>query len=138
VIRIVCSIDRIKPGQPLQWKAVWEFDLPQERRFEASLTWSTQGKGDKDFELALNEEWSSTSATGEQIIRWLAPRSPSSFYGTLIKLNWEIHLECMTSREEVSQAIQISHSDQPIRLPSAKTLKERFNESRAQEAAQPQ
>lgn len=129
MIKIVCDTTQIKAGQPLQWKAVWEFDSPAERQFEAALAWTTTGKGDKDYELAYSEEWSSTSMTGEQAINWQAPRSPSSFYGTLIKLNWQIDFECTTSGEEVSHPIQISHSVAPIRLPSAKSLKEQAKQS---------
>lgn len=129
-LSIVCPAEHIQPGQLLSWTAHWQFEESTSRKFTASLGWTTHGKGDEDWETACEHEWASMEASGKEPIRWLAPRSPNSFSGKLIKLVWLLRLECTTSGDEISHELQISPHEQSIVLPASQSMKEKLSGAR--------
>ncbi len=123
MIKIECPVDYVQPGQHFEWTAKWNFESNGNRVFEASLCWRTHGKGDGDWENAIEEHWTSQENTGSRAFRWQAPRAPLSFNGKLIKLSWSIDFTCDEADLELSHDLQISPTQEGIELPVATTSK---------------
>ena len=79
------------PGEEVEATAVWRLDdVP--RSLELRLFWFTEGKGDRDSEIAARAAIE-PAASGHQTCRLRIPElGPCSFSGRLISLLWAVEL----------------------------------------------
>ena len=107
------------PGSMLTGRIVWEMaQVP--KIIEASLTWETEGKGDEDCDIAIEQTWTPSTATGTQAFRWKMPRGPLSLDGTLIRIRWSIQCTSKRPDENCSKPIVLSHLKRPLILTTVK------------------
>jgi hypothetical protein len=106
-----------RPGEPLEGTAYWSF-LSQPKKLTIQLNWFTEGKGDEDFDTALEQEWIPSEANGQLSFRLVTPRAPLSLDGTLIRICWRLEFSSEKPDEEFVLPIVISQSGQPIALRS--------------------
>ncbi|MDZ4852420.1 MAG: hypothetical protein SGI77_24290 [Pirellulaceae bacterium] len=104
-----------RPGNVLSGRIVWELSKTP-RSISASLSWSTEGKGDEDGESSIQQTWTPSSPTGTQAFQWQLPRGPISLEGTLIRIQWLIECVSESPDEEVVVPLVISHLKCPVRL----------------------
>ena len=104
-----------RPGSILSGRIFWEMSQAPDT-VTATLTWSTEGKGDDDGDIAVEQSWQPQSESGSQAFRWQLPRGPLSLDAKLIRIRWTI--ECSTEKpsEDVTVPIVLSHLDRPIIL----------------------
>jgi hypothetical protein len=104
-----------RPGSSLSGRIVWDMSQAP-TSIVASLTWSTEGKGDDEGDSVVEQIWHPTTEKGTQAFRWELPRGPLSLEATLIRIRWSI--ECTTENpdEECSRPIILSPLDRPILL----------------------
>lgn len=105
------------PGGILSGRIVWELSQTP-RKMEAYLAWATEGKGDEDGDMVVEQAWIPIAESGTQPFRWQLPRGPLSLDGKLIRIRWSI--ECSTTKpdEYTSVPIILSHLQRPIVLTS--------------------
>ncbi len=108
-----------RPGGILTGRIVWELSQTP-REIEAYLAWATEGKGDEDGDMVVEQTWIPSAASGIQPFRWQLPRGPLSLDGNLIRIRWSI--ECSTTKpdEDTTVPIILSHLQRPIVLTSTK------------------
>ncbi len=116
MLNIQCSQAHVQPGQWLIWSATWSYSDAKSRKFTATMYWETSGKGDDDWESAIEEQWTSSEAEGRKEFRWIAPRAPVSFASKLIKLSWFIELESSDDKVPIQHRLVVGSSPVPVRV----------------------
>jgi hypothetical protein len=104
-----------RPGSFLTGRIRWDMSqVPTV--IHANLSWSTEGKGDDDGDLVVEQSWHPTTESGTQDFRWQMPRGPLSLEATLIRIRWSIACSTEDPDEEFSREIVLSPRDRPIIL----------------------
>jgi len=110
-----------RPGEPIQGTVHWKLTAIPEK-LTARLAWSTEGKGDEDYDVAIVQEWNPESSFGQVELDWIAPRAPLSLVGHLIRIQWHLKLSSKAPNEEKQFPIILSNEGTPIVLtPAAPT-----------------
>ena len=107
----------LSPGGILIGKIIWESSQTP-RSIEAYLAWATEGKGDEDGDMVVEQEWTPTAASGTQSFRWQLPRGPLSLDGKLIRIRWSIECSTVKPDEAFTFPVIISHLPRPILISS--------------------
>lgn len=101
------------PGDVLEGEAVWEFpSTPQ--TIAVSLEWETEGKGDPDGEVCIEQSWSPQSPAGRETFRWNLPAGPVSLDGQLMKIRWILRIWSINPSIESQMTIILSHLTTPV------------------------
>jgi hypothetical protein len=85
-----------EPGEEIEVIVGWKCDEPPEA-VELRTAWTTRGKGDRDLEVVSIERIEGCGALDGRRQRLILPRSPYSFSGKLISLNWFIEAVLLPS-----------------------------------------
>jgi hypothetical protein len=104
-----------RPGSYLSGRIVWDMGQAPSS-IEASLSWSTEGKGDDEGDSVIEQTWYPTTEAGTQAFRWELPRGPLSLDATLIRIHWSIECSTQEPNEECARPIILSPLDRPIIL----------------------
>lgn len=100
------GISDFSPGATIQAQSIWEFEKVP-RSITARLVWVTEGKGTQDSETAIEETWIPDSNSGSRQLSWIAPRCPTTYRGTLIRIHWQLELESEAPEEYAECSITI-------------------------------
>ena len=84
--------DFYAPGEEVAGTARWELPEPPAEGVEVRLLWSTQGRGDRDFEVVARQAEEAAGARGERRFRFQLPLGPYSFSGQLVSLLWAVEV----------------------------------------------
>ncbi len=104
-----------RPGSFLSGRIVWDM-IQAPVAITASLEWSTEGKGDDEGDIVVEQRWHPQAESGSQAFRWQLPRGPLSLEATLIRIRWSIECSTENPDEEISRPIVLSSLDRPIIL----------------------
>lgn len=110
-----------RPGETVEGRIVWEMMSAIPQKMKSRLRWQTEGKGDDDQEVIEEIEWSPSSTSGEQKIRFELPRGPLSLDGKLIRIHWYIDAETHKPNEKISRCIVVSSQSTPITIREVKS-----------------
>jgi hypothetical protein len=114
-----------RPGERIEGVAYWDFETtPAE--LTLSLHWHTEGKGDEDSCVALETGWRPAVPKGQRPLQWVAPRSPLSLDGALIRICWKLQFTGERSADECVVPVVISHIGHPIALTKLPTKPDWF------------
>lgn len=112
-IELKSENNHYRPGEVLEGEAVWEFpSTPQ--NIAVSLEWETEGKGDPDGEVCIEQAWAPQSSAGREPFRWTLPAGPVSLDGQLIKIRWILRIWSINPSFEAQMKITISHLTTPV------------------------
>jgi len=116
-LRVETHENRIaySPGETIAGLVTWALEKTPER-IEVRLMWYTQGKGDRDLEVADSVEFESPAQADAQIFKFVAPTSPYSFSGRLISLQWALEVVAGRGVEPVRLDIVIAPNSREIDL----------------------
>ncbi len=107
------SGDVFRPGEILQGVVRWKLaKAPKE--IIAKLSWYTEGKGDEDRDVVIEQKWSPNAEEGTQKIEWPIPRGPISYNGNLVRVHWLIEIKSSKPDESDEREIVVSHLGRPI------------------------
>ncbi len=112
-IEIKNSTKAFQPGSLIQGKVYWEQpNTPKE--IVATLFWHTEGKGDEDTEIVVEQRWTPNSEKGSESFEWEVPRGPISKVGSLIHIYWAIEVATTKPAETAKLDLVVSHLGRPI------------------------
>lgn len=80
-----------KPGEEISGRVLWRLEQ-NPKEVELRLFWYTEGKGDRDVEIAESVKYDHSSAADQRSFKLLIPKFPFSFSGKLISLLWGLEL----------------------------------------------
>lgn len=84
--------DFYSPGEEVAGTARWDLPAPPAEGVEVRLLWSTQGRGDRDFQVVARQGEEVAAARGERRFRFQLPLGPYSFSGRLVSLLWAVEV----------------------------------------------
>jgi hypothetical protein len=114
-----------RPGEQIEGIAYWDFEAtPGE--LALILHWHTEGKGDEDSFTAIEAAWTPSEPKGKRPLQWVAPRSPLSLDGALIRICWTLQFTSAKSADECIVPLTISHVGHPITLSKLPTKPDWF------------
>jgi len=115
VIRIELKSEnnRFQPGDILEGEAVWDFPTAP-KSIAISLEWETQGKGDTNGEVCVEQSWAPLSQAGREPFRWTLPEGPVSLNGKLFSIQWLLRIWSVNPDQEAEMKIVISHLTTPV------------------------
>lgn len=114
-----------RPGERIEGIARWDFEsTPGE--LTLILHWHTEGKGDEDSFTAIEAAWTPMEPKGQCPLQWVAPRSPLSLDGALIRICWTLQFTSTKSADECIVPLVISHVGHPITLSKLPTKPDWF------------
>jgi hypothetical protein len=114
-IQLDNSQTNLRPGEKFRGTIFWDLEtVPAE--LNAYLVWHTEGKGDEDFDNAIEESWNPSVNQGSQRFEWIAPRGPLSLNGKLLRICWELEASVPEIKESAKLEVVISPVDRPIIL----------------------
>ncbi|MCU0720050.1 MAG: hypothetical protein MUC83_10135 [Pirellula sp.] len=112
-IELKSEKNRFSPGDVLEGEAVWDFPtLP--KSIAISLEWETQGKGDTNGEVCVEQSWAPQSPAGREVFRWTLPPGPISLSGKLFSVHWILRIWSVNPDQEAEMKIVISHLSTPV------------------------
>ncbi len=112
-IELKSEKNRFRPGDVLEGEAVWEFSTVP-KSITVSLDWETEGKGDSDGEVCVEQSWSPQSQLGRVAFRWTLPEGPVSLNGKLFSVQWLLRIWSVNPDQEAEMKIVISHLTTPV------------------------
>ena len=112
-IELKSEKNRFQPGDVLEGDAVWDFSIVP-KSITVSLDWETEGKGDSNGEVCIEQSWAPQSQSGRAPFRWILPEGPVSLNGKLFSIHWLLRIWSVSPDLEAEMKIVISHLTTPI------------------------
>jgi hypothetical protein len=78
------------------------------------LEWETEGKGDTNGEVYVEQAWTPQSPSGREAFRWNLPAGPISLNGKLFSIRWVLRIWSVNPDQEAEMKIVISHLTTPV------------------------
>jgi hypothetical protein len=108
-----------KPGQKVEGKASWSLE-GSPSQVEVRLFWRTLGFGIQEVEVVETARFDRPAQVGEAEFQLPLPRSPFSFEGRLVSLDWGVELVAQPGDHATAVELSMSPTGRPIPLrPSA-------------------
>jgi len=107
------------PGETVSVELSWRSSVSI-RSIELTLAWSTEGKGDTNSDIVVEQRWDDLVSKTSLEWSFVMPRGPLSLNGQLVSIYW--NLECAVEFEGSSRdenhgiPIQLSLGPNPIAL----------------------
>jgi hypothetical protein len=112
-IELKSEKNRFSPGDTFEGEAVWDFPATP-KLIAISLEWETQGKGDTNGEVCIEQSWAPQSPAGREAFRWTLPEGPISLSGKLFSVHWIMRIWSVNPDQEAEMKIVISHLTTPV------------------------
>ena len=112
-IELKSEKNRFKPGDILEGEAVWDFQTTP-KSIAVSLEWETEGKGDTNGEVCVEQAWAPQSSSGRETFRWNLPPGPISVSGKLFSIHWVLRICSENPDQEAEMKIVVSHLTTPV------------------------
>lgn len=90
-LKLNSDITRFKTGELIEGEIVWEFEKTPDSLI-LEIGWITNGKGTVDTKLEHRKTIKVMNARDQEYFNFVMPKSPYSFKGKLIELNWFIRI----------------------------------------------
>lgn len=103
------------PGDDVRVRLTWDLD-DQPQSVALSLTWHTQGKGDRDSSVVETVELSDVQQKQEVDLSITLPDGPYSFSGQLISLIWSLEAVMRPSGKSARRDIVVAPGKQEVVL----------------------
>jgi hypothetical protein len=120
-IELKSEKNRYQPSDILEGEAVWEFPTTPQS-ITVSLEWETEGKGDTNGEVCIEQAWTPHSQSGREAFRWALPPGPISLSGKLFSIRWVLRILSVNPDQEAEMKIVISHLTTPVHNRSVDSL----------------